>query len=469
MPRRHPARPQRPPHGGQGRHGHPGRDVRGIRRDAGQQRGPGPAVLQDHAGPRRGQGELALALRSRPGRRTRVPFARAGPRRPHRDHGREDPRARRRLGRGPARGLPRPRPEGGARAVPVERPDGDPCRGERQGERSAERSRLAARLLDGRDVRRSARGAHASLLGARLEFGPGREQVSVSGGRPAADRRPGAAARRARHVLRDGPVGGRAEGRTARAGRVGPRRRRPSSLRLGRDERSRARRRVARPGGRPPRQRDRRARARHPRGGRGRPRGRRRDGHSPRQAHRRDLPRRRGIAEAAGGGTRDRTPRLGPDQSREDAMSPAVRMVLVVFGVLAVALGTAAGLVWLERRLLSFWQERYGPNRVGPFGIFQVLADMIKLFLKEDWVPPFADRPVFVLAPAIIITAVLLTFAVIPFAPGLFVADLNIGLLFFLAMSSLAVYSVILGAWASNNKYALLGGLRAAAQMMSYE
>jgi NADH-quinone oxidoreductase subunit H len=150
-------------------------------------------------------------------------------------------------------------------------------------------------------------------------------------------------------------------------------------------------------------------------------------------------------------------------------MSPTLATVLIIVGVLAVALGIAAGLVWLERRLLGFWQERYGPNRVGPFGVLQVLADMIKLFLKEDWVPPFSDRPVFILAPTIVIAAVLMTFAVVPFAPGLFVIDLNIGLLFFLAMSSLAVYSVILGAWASNNKYALLGGLRAAAQMMSYE
>ncbi len=150
-------------------------------------------------------------------------------------------------------------------------------------------------------------------------------------------------------------------------------------------------------------------------------------------------------------------------------MSPALRMLLIIVGVLAVVLGIAAGLVWLERRLLGLWQERYGPNRVGPAGIFQVLADMIKLFLKEDWVPPFADRPVFILAPAIVIAAVLMTFAIVPFAPGLFVADLNIGLLFFLGLSSLAVYSVILGAWSSNNKYALLGGLRAAAQMMSYE
>ena len=150
-------------------------------------------------------------------------------------------------------------------------------------------------------------------------------------------------------------------------------------------------------------------------------------------------------------------------------MSIGLKMILIVAGVLAGALGGAAGLVWLERRLLGFWQERYGPNRVGPFGILQVLADMIKLFLKEDWVPPFADRPIFVLAPAVIMVSVLMTFAVLPFGPGLFVADLNVGLLFFLAMSSLAVYGIVLGAWSSNNKYALIGGLRAAAQMISYE
>ena len=94
---------------------------------------------------------------------------------------------------------------------------------------------------------------------------------------------------------------------------------------------------------------------------------------------------------------------------------------------------------------------------------------MIKIFMKEDWIPPFADKPVFVLAPAIIMVTVLMSFAVVPFAPGIVVADLNIGLLFFLAMSSLGVYSVVLAGWASNNKYSLLGGLRAAAQMLSYE
>lgn len=140
-----------------------------------------------------------------------------------------------------------------------------------------------------------------------------------------------------------------------------------------------------------------------------------------------------------------------------------------LLGILFFALNLAAGLIWLERRLLALWQDRYGPNRVGPFGLLQVVADMVKIFTKEDWIPPFADRWVFVLAPAIVMVTVLLTFAVIPFARGIVISDLDIGLLFFLAMSSLGVYSVVLGGWSSDNKYALLGGLRAAAQMLSYE
>lgn len=143
--------------------------------------------------------------------------------------------------------------------------------------------------------------------------------------------------------------------------------------------------------------------------------------------------------------------------------------LLSIIGVLIVALTVAAGLIWLERRLLALWQDRYGPNRVGPFGLFQVLADMIKIFFKEDWIPPFADKPVFVIAPAIIVGTVLLSFAIVPFAPGVVVVDLNIALLFFLAMSSIGVYSIILAGWSSDNKYSLIGGLRAAAQMLSYE
>jgi NADH-quinone oxidoreductase subunit H len=137
--------------------------------------------------------------------------------------------------------------------------------------------------------------------------------------------------------------------------------------------------------------------------------------------------------------------------------------------VLGGALTAASGLIWLERRLLALWQDRYGPNRVGPFGILQVVADMVKIFTKEDWIPPFADKPIFVLAPAIIMLTVLMSFAIVPFAPGIGVIDMNIALLFFLAMSSLTVYSVMLAGWASNSKYSLLGGLRAAAQMLSYE
>lgn len=119
--------------------------------------------------------------------------------------------------------------------------------------------------------------------------------------------------------------------------------------------------------------------------------------------------------------------------------------------------------------MLALWQDRYGPNRAGPFGLLVVLADTIKLFFKEDWIPPFADKVVFVFAPGVVMLSVLMSFVVIPFAPGIIVADLNIGLLFFLAMSSLGVYSVVLGGWASNNKYALLGAMRGASQMISYE
>ena len=147
----------------------------------------------------------------------------------------------------------------------------------------------------------------------------------------------------------------------------------------------------------------------------------------------------------------------------------ALYPLLIIAVVLFIVLNLAAGLVWVERRLLAVWQDRYGPNRVGPFGLLQPLADSVKLFFKEDWIPPFADKAVFVLAPGIIVATALLSFAVVPLAPGFVVADLDIGLLFLLAMSSLGVYSIVLAGWASNNKYSLLGGIRASAQMLSYE
>jgi NADH-quinone oxidoreductase subunit H len=143
--------------------------------------------------------------------------------------------------------------------------------------------------------------------------------------------------------------------------------------------------------------------------------------------------------------------------------------VFIVIGVLGAILVVAPGLIWLERRLLALWQDRYGPNRAGPFGVLIVLADTIKLFFKEDWIPPTADKFVFVLAPAIVMITAFLSFVVICFAPGIVVSNMNIGILFFLAMSSMGAYSIILGGWASNNKYSLLGAMRGAAQMISYE
>ncbi|MCI0749445.1 MAG: NADH-quinone oxidoreductase subunit NuoH [Nevskiales bacterium] len=156
-------------------------------------------------------------------------------------------------------------------------------------------------------------------------------------------------------------------------------------------------------------------------------------------------------------------------------MSFVIPQSVIVVTILLALVLFAAVLIWVERRALGWWQDRYGPNRVGLFGFHfwglgQVVADMIKIFTKDDWVPPFADKPVFVLAPAIVMATILIAFAVVPVAPGITVAgDWNVGLLFFLALTSLAVYSVMLGGWASNNKYALLGAMRASAQTLTYE
>ena len=140
--------------------------------------------------------------------------------------------------------------------------------------------------------------------------------------------------------------------------------------------------------------------------------------------------------------------------------------------ILPMALGAmlfALVLVWWERRLLGFFQDRLGPNRVGWFGVLQAIADLVKLMTKDDWIPPFGDRFLFVLAPIVVAGAMLMAYVVLPVDAGMVIADSNIALLWFLAMSSLAVYGVLLGGLASNNKYALLGGLRAAAQMVTYE
>ncbi|MCG4453367.1 NADH-quinone oxidoreductase subunit NuoH [Pseudomonas sp. MMS21-TM103] len=147
-------------------------------------------------------------------------------------------------------------------------------------------------------------------------------------------------------------------------------------------------------------------------------------------------------------------------------------IVLAVLKAVVILLSVVilgALLSWVERRLLGLWQDRYGPNRVGPFGMFQIAADMLKMFFKEDWTPPFADRFIFTLAPVMAMSALLIAFVVVPITPTWGVADLNIGLLFFFAMAGLSVYAVLFAGWASNNKYALLGSLRASAQTVSYE
>lgn len=146
--------------------------------------------------------------------------------------------------------------------------------------------------------------------------------------------------------------------------------------------------------------------------------------------------------------------------------------------VLLVILTVVANLVYVERKVSAFMQNRIGPNRVGPWGLLQSPADVLKLFIKEDIVPANANRFIHSLAPVISITVALVTFAVIPFGNSidilgrqihLMIADVNIGVLYILALTSLGVYGVTLSGWSSNNKYSLLGGLRSSAQLISYE
>jgi len=153
-------------------------------------------------------------------------------------------------------------------------------------------------------------------------------------------------------------------------------------------------------------------------------------------------------------------------------------LILKLGVVLAVLLTAAAYLVLFERKFLGRLQIRYGPNRAGPFGLLQPFADTIKMITKEDIVPAEADRAIFLYAPAVVGITALLMFSVVPFGPDftlcghevkMVVVDLNVGILFAFALSSLSVYGIALGGWASNSKYSLLGGIRGAAQMISYE
>jgi NADH-quinone oxidoreductase subunit H len=146
--------------------------------------------------------------------------------------------------------------------------------------------------------------------------------------------------------------------------------------------------------------------------------------------------------------------------------------------IFAVLMTTLAYLQWVERKVIAHVQVRPGPYRVGPHGLLQPLADVIKLLTKEDLLPPYVNKPLYLLAPFLAITMALLSISVIPFGPTIQVGpvttwmqltDLNIGVLFILAASSMGVYGIALAGWASNNKYALIGGLRSSAQMISYE
>ena len=148
----------------------------------------------------------------------------------------------------------------------------------------------------------------------------------------------------------------------------------------------------------------------------------------------------------------------------------AIAMLLAAFVVLSVFVAPLAGVTsWLERRVWARMQSRVGPNRVGPQGILQWLADGIKNLLKEDIIPSTADKWLFSLAPYVVFVGFLATFVVIPFGGDLIVADLNIGILYVLAVTSLVVVGILMAGWSSNNKWSLLGGMRSAAQIVSYE
>ena len=150
--------------------------------------------------------------------------------------------------------------------------------------------------------------------------------------------------------------------------------------------------------------------------------------------------------------------------------------VSIIFGevykilfLLVPVLVSVAMIVWLDRRVWAFVQKRQGPNVVGPFGLLQSLADALKYIFKEIIIPSSSNKVIFILAPIVTMTLALVSWAVIPFSQTQVIADINVGILYLFAVSSLSVYGIIMGGWASNSKYPFLGAIRSAAQMVSYE
>ena len=152
-----------------------------------------------------------------------------------------------------------------------------------------------------------------------------------------------------------------------------------------------------------------------------------------------------------------------------DWLASIVTGVLGALGILAVIGPTLLILIWVERKVISRFQQRYGPNRVGPKGLLQPVADAVKLILKEQLAPRSADKLIFFLPPVLIFVPGILIWGVLPFGPRMSVADLNVGVLFLLAVSGTAVLVIFMAGWSSNNKYALLGAMRAVAMSISYE
>ncbi|TYP75676.1 NADH-quinone oxidoreductase subunit NuoH [Paenibacillus methanolicus] len=155
----------------------------------------------------------------------------------------------------------------------------------------------------------------------------------------------------------------------------------------------------------------------------------------------------------------------------DDTLTWGNAFVFLLWGVvlLVLVLGFVTYAIYFERKIIGWMQLRIGPNRVGPLGLLQTVADILKLLIKEDTIPRKADRVLFMLAPALAYVPAFGVLAVIPYTQDLYFADINVGLLYYVALSGITTIAIVLGGWASNNKYALLGGMRSAAQMISYE